>query len=165
VSLSKATETGRDKLNLTFSLQKSILMASINYFSQKPRFKLQNPQKTSSWIKSTIKKEGAVLISLNYIFCTDEYLREINIKFLKHKTFTDIVTFNYNPSETEVDGEIYISVDRVRENAGTYKSDFSAELNRVMIHGVLHLLGYNDKSRAEKKVMREKEDSYLSLRK
>jgi rRNA maturation RNase YbeY len=138
-------------------------MASINYFSQKPRFKLQNPKKTSTWIKKTIKKEGASLVSLNYIFCTDEYLREINIQFLKHKTLTDIITFNYNPSEIEIEGEIYISIDRVRENAKTYKTDFPTELNRVMIHGVLHLLGYNDKNNVEKKAMREKEDSYLSL--
>lgn len=138
-------------------------MAGINYFSQKPRFKLQNSVKTSSWIKKTIQKEGAKLISLNYIFCTDDYLREINIQFLKHKTFTDIITFNYNPSETEIEGEIYISIDRVRENAKTYKTDFPSELNRVMIHGVLHLLGYNDKSKSEKATMREKEDSYLSL--
>jgi rRNA maturation RNase YbeY len=140
-------------------------MASINYFSQKPRFKLKNPDKTSSWIKRAIKKEGASLIAINYIFCTDEYLREINIQFLKHKTLTDIITFNYNPSETEIEGEIYISVDRVRENAETYETDFQTELNRVMIHGVLHLLGYNDKSKPEKAAMRKKEDSYLSLRK
>ena len=105
------------------------------------------------------------MISLNYIFCTDEYLREINIQFLKHKTYTDIITFNYNPSKTEIEGEIYISIDRVRENADTYKTDFLTELNRVMIHGVLHLLGYNDKNKSEKRAMREKEDSYLSLRK
>lgn len=140
-------------------------MASLNYFSQKPRFKLKNPKKISSWIKKTIEMEGASLLSLNYIFCTDEYLCEINIQFLKHKTLTDIITFNYNPSETEIDGEIYISIDRVRENAETFKTDFHTELNRVMIHGVLHLLGYNDKSKVEKKAMREKEDSYLSLRK
>lgn len=140
-------------------------MASINYFSQKSRFKLQNSSKTSAWIKGAIKKEGAHLVSLNYIFCTDEYLREINIQFLKHKTLTDIITFNYNPSETKIEGEIYISIDRVRENAETYKTDFLTELNRVMIHGVLHLLGYNDKSQAEKQAMRKKEDSYLSLRK
>jgi probable rRNA maturation factor len=140
-------------------------MASINYFSQKPRFKLQNPKKISAWIKRAVEKESASIISLNYIFCTDEYLRGINIQFLKHKTFTDIVTFNYNPSDTEIEGEIYISIDRVRENAEIYKTDFTTELNRVMIHGVLHLLGYNDKTRAEKGEMREKEDSYLSLRK
>lgn len=138
-------------------------MASINYFSQKPRFKLKNSVKTSSWIKKTVKSEGASLISLNYIFCTDEYLREINIQFLNHKTYTDIITFNYNPSEGEIEGEIYISIDRVRENAKIYKTDFTAELNRVMIHGVLHLLGYNDKTKSQKRSMREKEDSYLSL--
>lgn len=140
-------------------------MASINYFSQKPRFKLQYPKKISAWINRVVEKEGASIISLNYIFCTDEYLREINIQFLKHKTFTDIITFNYNPSDTEIEGEIYISIDRVRENTETYKTDFSTELNRVMIHGVLHLLGYNDKTKAEKGEMREKEDSCLSLRK
>lgn len=138
-------------------------MAVINYFSQKPRFKLKNPSKTSSWIKKTVKSEGKSLISLNYIFCTDEYLREMNIQFLNHKTYTDIITFNYNPSETEIEGEIYISIDRVRENAETYNTDFPTELNRVLIHGVLHLLGYNDKNKSQKKAMREKEDSYLSL--
>jgi probable rRNA maturation factor len=140
-------------------------MASINFFSQKPRFKLSNPKKTSSWIKKTVEKEGASLISLNYIFCSDEYLADINVKFLRHNTLTDIITFNYNPSKTEIEGEIYISVDRVRENAQTFEVDFQTELNRVIIHGVLHLLGYNDKTKAQKKAMREKEDSYLSLRK
>lgn len=138
-------------------------MASINFFSQKPRFKLSNSKKISSWIKKTIEKEGASLISLNYVFCSDDYLGDINIKFLKHKTLTDIITFNYNPSKTEIEGEIYISVDRVRENAQTFETDFQTELNRVIIHGVLHLLGYNDKNKSQKKVMREKEDSYLSL--
>lgn len=138
-------------------------MASINFFSQKPRFKLSNSKKISSWIKKTIEKEDASLISLNYVFCSDDYLGDINIKFLKHKTLTDIITFNYNPSKTEIEGEIYISVDRVRENAQTFETDFQTELNRVIIHGVLHLLGYNDKNKSQKKVMREKEDSYLSL--
>ncbi len=138
-------------------------MAGINYFSQKPRFKLKNPTKTSTWIRKMIKKEGKSLQSLNYIFCTDEYLREMNIQFLKHKTYTDIITFNYNPSKTEIEGEIYISIDRVRENAETFQTDFQTELNRVIIHGVLHLLGFNDKTKAEKTAMREKEDACLSL--
>lgn len=138
-------------------------MARINYFSQKPRFKLKNPTKTSTWIRKVIKKEGKSLQSLNYIFCTDEYLREMNIQFLKHKTYTDIITFNYNPSKTEIEGEIYISIDRVRENAETFQTDFQTELNRVIIHGVLHLLGFNDKTKAEKTAMREKEDACLSL--
>lgn len=138
-------------------------MAAINYFSQKPRFKLAQPRKTTSWINNTIKHEGKSLLGLTYIFCTDEYLRQINIEFLDHKTYTDIITFNYNPSEKDIEGEIYISVDRVRENAKTFKTDFPTELNRVMIHGVLHLLGYNDTTKAEKAAMREKEDACLSL--
>lgn len=138
-------------------------MAVINYFSQKPRFKLAHPRKTTSWIQSTINREGKSLSGLTYIFCTDEYLKEINIEFLDHNTYTDIITFNYNPSKKEIEGEIYISIDRVRENAKTFKTDFPTELNRVMIHGVLHLLGYNDKTKAEKAVMREKEDACLSL--
>ncbi|MBL7838938.1 MAG: rRNA maturation RNase YbeY [Cyclobacteriaceae bacterium] len=138
-------------------------MAGISYFSQKPRFKLKNPVKTSTWIRKVIKKEGKSLRSLNYVFCTDEYLREMNIQFLKHRTYTDIITFNYNPSKTEIEGEIYISVDRVRENAETFQTDFPTELNRVIIHGVLHLLGFNDKTKAEKTAMREKEDACLSL--
>lgn len=138
-------------------------MAGINYFSQKPRFKLKNPVKTSTWIRKVIKKEGKSLRSLNYVFCTDEYLREMNIQFLKHRTYTDIITFNYNPSKMEIEGEIYISVDRVRENAETFQTDFPTELNRVIIHGVLHLLGFNDKTKAEKTAMREKEDACLSL--
>jgi probable rRNA maturation factor len=140
-------------------------MASINFFSQKPRFKLSNPKKVTTWIKNTIKKEGKTLISLNYIFCTDDYLHDMNVQFLKHTTLTDIITFNYNPSKTEIEGEIYISIDRVRDNAKTFETDFETELNRVIIHGVLHLIGYNDKTKPQKAIMREKEDTYLSLRK
>ena len=137
---------------------------AIFFFNEKIRFKLSGQKKTISWIKSVIKKEGAMLNSLNYVFCSDEYLREMNIQYLKHRTFTDIITFNYNPSKTQIEGEIFISIDRVKENAEKFKSDFSTELNRVMIHGVLHLLGYKDKTKREKSLMREKEDTYLSLR-
>lgn len=102
-------------------------------------------------------------MSLNYIFCTDEYLKEINIQYLGHNTYTDIVTFNFNPSKGKLEGEIYISIDRVRDNSKTFSSDFQIELHRVIIHGVLHLAGFNDKTKREKAVMREKEDTYLSL--
>jgi probable rRNA maturation factor len=138
-------------------------MATIQFFSEKTRFKLKEPRKTSSWIKSIIKKEKKVLNSLNYIFCSDEYLREINLEYLNHNTFTDIITFNYNPSKLEIEGEIYVSIDRVRENAEKFDVEFQCELHRVMIHGVLHLVGYNDKTKSEKSLMREKEDSCLSL--
>ena len=111
-----------------------------------------------------IRKEGAVLNSVNYIFCSDDHLREMNIKYLKHKTFTDIITFNYGADEGTIEGDIFISIDRVKENAKKFKSDFDTELHRVIIHGVLHLIGYNDKAKTEKALMREKEDTYLSLR-
>lgn len=136
---------------------------AIFFFSEKIRFKLSSERKTSNWIKSVIKKEDAKLISLNYIFCSDEYLKDINVQYLSHNTYTDIITFNYNPSESEIEGEIYISIDRVRENANSFQSDFQTELHRVIIHGVLHLIGFNDKSKREKALMREKEDTYLSL--
>lgn len=138
-------------------------MALINFFSEKTRFKLTNPKKTIFWIKSVVKKEGAFLNSLNYIFCSDEYLREINIQHLNHKTYTDIITFNYSPSKKELEGEVYISIDRVRENTEIFKTDFKTELHRVIIHGVLHMIGFNDKTKTEKSKMREKEDSCLSL--
>ena len=138
-------------------------MVVINFFSEKIRFKLTNPKKTISWIKSIVKEEGATLNSLNYIFCSDEFLREINIRYLNHKTYTDVITFNYSHSEDEIDGEIYISIERVRENAESFENDFKNELHRVVLHGVLHLIGFNDKTKREKSVMREKEDSYLSL--
>jgi probable rRNA maturation factor len=136
---------------------------AIQFFSEKTRFKLSDQKRTTSWIKSVIKKEGAKLVSLNYIFCSDEHLKEMNIEYLNHRSYTDIITFNYNPTEGEIEGEIYISIDRVRENAKKFNVTFQAELHRVIIHGVLHLLGYNDKSKREKTLMREKEDSCLSL--
>ena len=138
-------------------------MPSILFFSEKTRFRLTNPKKTVSWIKAAIKKEGRTLKSLNYIFCSDEYLKGVNIQYLKHKTYTDIITFNYNSEDGVVEGEIYISIERVRDNAKTFKSDLRTELHRVIIHGVLHLIGFNDKTKREKALMREKEDTYLSL--
>lgn len=103
------------------------------------------------------------MYALSYIFCSDKYLQEINNQYLKHRTFTDIITFNYG-AEEGIEGDIFISINRVKENANKFKSDFDTELHRVIIHGVLHLIGYNDKTKTEKALMREKEDTYLSLR-
>jgi probable rRNA maturation factor len=138
-------------------------MASINFFSQTLPFKVHFPRKTSSWIKSTIKKEKHRLNMLNFIFCTDEELYQINVQYLKHKTFTDIITFDNSEEPGLVEGDIYISIDRVKDNASSLGIPFETELNRVMIHGVLHLLGYKDKTSAHKTKMRKKEDAYLSL--
>lgn len=138
-------------------------MASIHFFSEEIDFQIQKPSKTKQWIKSTIEAEGHNLESLNYIFCSDEYLLSKNIEYLNHNTLTDIITFDTSESES-IEGDIFISIDRIRDNADKLNVSFQDELDRVLIHGVLHLIGYGDKGSEQKKLMREKEDSYLSLR-
>lgn len=138
-------------------------MASINFFSQSRPFKLPHPRKTVSWIKSAIQKEKHDLNELNFIFCTDEELYQINVQYLNHQTYTDIITFDNTDQQGSIEGDIYISIDRVRDNATSLNVSFESELRRVIIHGVLHLLGYKDKNAAQKREMRKKEDAYLSL--
>lgn len=115
-----------------------------------------------SWVISTAKNEGFSVGELSFIFCDDKYLHKINLEFLNHDTLTDIITFDYS-SEDEIAGEIYISIDRVNENAKSFNQDTAQEIRRIIIHGVLHLLGYKDKSPEEKTQMTSKEDYYLSL--
>lgn len=140
-------------------------MGAIHFFYENIPFKLKQALKLKAWIKSTVKKEGFELGQLNYIFCSDEALLERNIQFLKHKTLTDIITFDLSEEEGLIEGEIYISVDRVKDNAGKFSKSFEDELHRVIIHGVLHLVGYGDKKPKLKAIMREKEDYYLKKRK
>lgn len=137
-------------------------MPSIDFLSEGIPFKPKNQKKLRGWIRSVIQSEGRGFSSLVYVFCTDSYLLSLNKGYLKHKTLTDIITFDYS-DEQNVDGEIYISIDRVKENAIKFKKPFEDELHRVMIHGVLHILGYSDKSRAQKLIMRKKEEACLSL--
>lgn len=137
---------------------------SIEFFSEDTDFALNQPDSYSGWIDSIIKKEGFTLESLNYIFCSDEYLYQMNVDHLAHDTLTDIITFDNSDEEDVIESDIFISVDRVRENSQTQGLPFEDELARVLIHGVLHLMGWNDKSEEEKKQMREKEDACLSLR-
>jgi probable rRNA maturation factor len=139
-------------------------MAVINFFSQLDSFKIPQPRKTSSWIQVAIKKEKRKLRQLNFIFCSDEDLLKVNIQYLNHKTYTDIITFDNSDIEGELEGDIFISIDRVRENAENLNLPFLDEYHRVIIHGVLHLIGYSDKTSVKKKEMRKKEDAYLSLR-
>jgi len=108
------------------------------------------------------KVHRAAVSDISYIFCTDDYLLEINQQYLKHDTLTDTITFDYGTAAALV-GEIYISLDRVAENASMLKVDFQEELKRVMVHGLLHLLGLDDKTKAQKQAMRKKEDACLSL--
>jgi len=135
-------------------------MISFNYETD---FKLEQTENVSVWISETILEECHKEGEINYIFCCDDYLHQINVDFLEHDTLTDIISFDYSLGR-ELHGDIYISVDRVIENASDFEVSFNDELARVMVHGILHYCGYKDKMEAEKKIMRAKEDYYLSKR-
>ncbi len=138
-------------------------MSLIELFYEDVRIILNNPKQTKNWIKHIVEAEGKQITHINYIFCSDEYLHTLNVKHLGHEFYTDIITFDLSDDATAVEADIFISIDRVEENSFSLKNNFNHELHRVMIHGVLHLLGYGDKSAEDKKVMREKEESCLSL--
>ncbi|PCI07021.1 MAG: rRNA maturation RNase YbeY [Flavobacteriaceae bacterium] len=133
-------------------------------FNNEIEFTLENQEYLINWISQSIEKEQFKLGEVNYIFCSDEQLLKKNIEFLNHDTLTDIISFDYTMGKL-ISGDIFISIDRVTENANTFKTSFNDELNRVMIHGILHYCGYKDKADADKSLMRSKEDYYLSLRK
>ncbi|MEP0985868.1 rRNA maturation RNase YbeY [Ekhidna sp.] len=136
---------------------------AIEYFTEDIDFCLQDQPKTTSWISSIIQSNNQMLGELSYIFCSDDYLLQINKDHLSHDYYTDIITFDNSEEEGIIESDIFISVDRVKENAQTQNASFELELHRVMIHGILHLLGFSDKTPAEQKLMREKEDACLSL--
>jgi probable rRNA maturation factor len=123
-------------------------------------FQLVSEEKISNWIESTIEKEGKKLGALSYIFCSDDYLHKLNVEYLNHDTLTDVITFPYNANPVE--GDIFISIDRVKDNANDLNISFENELHRVMIHGVLHLCGYMDETDEEEAIIRQKEDECLS---
>ncbi len=135
-------------------------MIDFNYLT---KFELADEQKVTSWLEFVLDEEDRELGEVSYIFCDDEYLYDINVKHLNHNTLTDIISFDYSLGKV-VSGDIYISVERVDENAKDRNIDFSDELHRIMVHGLLHYIGYKDKSESEIKAMRKKEDYYLSLR-
>lgn len=139
-------------------------MADINFFTQDTSFHISRPIKTRQWIRMVIQKEKKRLAHLNYIFCSDKYLLSLNKQYLNHKTLTDIITFDNSEDPRRIEADIFISIERVGDNANRLGIPFQDELARVMVHGVLHLAGYKDKSAAEKSTMRKKEDAYLSLR-
>ncbi len=114
-----------------------------------------------AFIEKIFLLEGKVAGELSFIFCDDEYLLQINRQYLSHDYYTDIITFDLSENKDKINGEIYISIDRVKENATTFKSSFSKELHRVIFHGVLHLCGHKDKTRMQKSQMRSLEDKYL----
>ncbi|WP_066223066.1 rRNA maturation RNase YbeY [Formosa haliotis] len=131
------------------------------YFNYETDFELANETSLANWIHATILEEGCKEGEINYIFCDDDYLHKLNVEFLDHDTLTDVISFDYSVGK-ELHGDIYISVERVKDNASDFGTDFVDELNRVIIHGVLHYCGYKDKSDEDAKQMRSKEDFYLS---
>lgn len=133
----------------------------INFYSEND-FELKQERLFESWIKNVISSEEKSLGEITYIFCDDDYLYKINLKFLKHDTYTDIISFD-NSKEGELHGDIFISTDRVKENAAEFNVEFSEELKRVIIHGILHLCGYKDKTESEAALMRQKEDEKIAL--
>ena len=134
----------------------------IDFFSE-TTFNLQNPEKVASWISVIISNENLEEGELSYIFCDDEYLHKLNVEFLKHDTLTDIISFD-NSLGNQINGDIFISVERVKENASKFNTTFEIELHRVIIHGVLHYCGYKDKTKKDADIMRVKENKALSLR-
>ena len=130
-------------------------------FHYETDFLLENTESFIRWIKNVISEENKELGEINYIFCDDKYLLEKNIKYLDHDTLTDIITFNYCEGDI-ISSDIMISIERIMENSSIFENSFSEELNRVMIHGILHLICYNDKTEGEKEIMRKKEEYYVN---
>lgn len=135
----------------------------VSYFFEETDFLLKGKVKNNKWLRLVAESEIRKLGYINIIFCSDNYILDINQRFLSHDYFTDIITFDYCEGD-KLSGDLFISVDSVKENSIQYGTEFNDELNRVMVHGILHLIGYDDHTKAQQKQMRQKEDYYLSLR-
>jgi probable rRNA maturation factor len=133
----------------------------IRFFTEDIAFDLPQKQKVRKWLNALANAESCVIGDLNYIFCSDDYLLDVNRQYLDHDYYTDIITFDNSESEERLDGDIFVSIDRVQDNAQALGVAFEVELRRVLAHGLLHLSGYGDKSEAEERTMRAKEDFYL----
>jgi rRNA maturation RNase YbeY len=139
-------------------------MGSIHFFTEDITFALKNKNKLRHWILSAISDHQKAVGEINYIFTSDKYLLKLNKQYLNHTTLTDIITFDQSNEDKILEGDVYISIERVQENAKNIGVAFIVELHRVMIHGILHLLGYQDKKGPDKIEMRKKENHYLALR-
>ena len=140
-------------------------LKDISFFSEDIEFTLKDKAKVRNWIGDTTKAEGFKRMGeLNFVFCSDEYLLDINKQYLNHDTYTDIVTFDSSEEEEVISGDIFISIERIRENAAKFGVTERDELHRVIIHGVLHLCGYYDKKKEDKELMTAKENEYLAKR-
>ena len=137
------------------------MSCKINFFTEEISFVYKDRNKTRIWLNDVLKEEVKPGGYINLIFCSDEYLLILNERYLKHSTLTDILTFPNTDKENDVSGDIFISIDRVIENSRLFDQSFEKELRRIIVHGVLHLIGYSDKNRRDKLEMTRKEDHYL----
>jgi len=140
------------------------MSSKIHFFNEDVDFRFKHKSIITKWITSIVKSEGQSIADINYIFCSDDYLLEMNKEYLQHDYYTDIITFDNRESLDEsLSSDIFISIDRIKDNAQTLGISFETELYRVLIHGVLHLLGQSDKTKAQKAQMRKREEASLSL--
>ena len=135
----------------------------IRYFTEDVKFVLKDKLANNRWLKMVAGSEIRKIGDINIIFCSDNYILDVNMRYLQHDYFTDIITFDYCEGKT-LSGDLFISIDSVRENALEYGAEFDDELHRVMVHGLLHLIGYDDHTPEEAKIIHDKEDYYLKLR-
>jgi probable rRNA maturation factor len=131
-------------------------------FNYETEFQLDNEQKYQDWLTEVIESEDKEEGEINYIFCDDDYLYEINVQYLEHETLTDIISFDYTLGNL-ISGDIFISIERVKDNAQDFGVSFEEELKRVMVHGVLHYCGYKDKTEADENLMRAKEEEKMKM--
>ena len=137
-------------------------MVLVNFFYKKKEKLPFNKNYVRLWIKDVIRKENKKLGCVNFVYCSDNYLLDLNKTYLKHHDLTDVITFNFSENKKIIEGDIYISIERVKENSKTFIEPFISELLRTMVHGVLHLIGYDDKKKGDKTLMIEKENYFLS---
>lgn len=135
----------------------------INFFTEEVLFFLKEKRKRKTWLKKLAESENQKISELNYIFCSDKYLYNINLEYLNHDTYTDIITFDNSEEGSEIEGDVFISIERVKENSQNLNTREEQEISRVISHGLFHLLGYKDKTQEEADMMRSKEDFAISL--
>ena len=133
----------------------------IVFFNEDIDFKFQHKNLLKKWLKKVAETEGFKMKNLNYIFCSDEYLHKINVEYLEHDTYTDIITFDNSEEESDIEGDIFVSIERIKDNSQELKTVFEDEFKRVLVHGLLHLCGYDDHSDEDELMMRNKEDFYI----
>ena len=136
---------------------------AILFFEEDIKYSLKGKNKYKNWLKSIAETKGLKIKELNYIFCSDEYLYRINVDYLNHKTYTDIITFDNSENKSHIEGDIFISIERVMENAEKQNVEFYKELQRVISHGLLHLMGYKDKLDTDKSIMRKMEEKVMAM--